>query len=62
MNTNGNEVAHLRQLLERASRKLRKSAVTEITLQREVRDLRRRLYLAETELHIAWALGGRDAA
>lgn len=53
---NGNEVKHLRRLLDEATRKLRASAVREIELMRECREIRRRLYVAETELHIAWEM------
>lgn len=55
------ELIRLRRLLELASRKLRAGAVKEIELQREVRDLRRRLYIAEHERDLAWALGHRAA-
>ena len=56
------ELRILRRLLELAMRNLRAVAVREIDHLRQIRDMRRRVAILETELHIAWALKDKSAA
>lgn len=56
------ELRILRRLLELANRNLRAGAVREIALQRQVREMRTRVAILETELYIAWSVNEKGAA